>query len=751
MSPESPADLNTIIEMARRTSETGQSDEAARLWRQVLALDKNNIEAQKFLQSYSQRRLSEQTIGRRISELRIKATSNQLTELKDALRIAHELLSSEVLDETSFETVAHLEREAKDKLENIRAVAGEIESMAALGLLKEAIAELERLIRYGVGEIVDREGNIVPSSLKLAEYNQAYAAHCTTKASEYLARAELSLPSYPKVAADILSKALTEFDRADAEMRAAVERRLMEVQEQISRWERAKELVQEGIQERDPTKRLQLFKSALIHYPHFEGIRELVEEAEKDVCAVLLFDLKHKVLEGKQLLEDGRFDQALELANQGRREALLAPDICRSLFTNLDNYLLEIDEITAEARRAIGQQRAKRDDIIKHLNRVKYLIGQGAYDEAETALTSVLNQITDPDLLDQTSRLQVRISAERKIASLLQELQAAITNQEIERAEELLATIPEDVAVENAQLVALRQQLNIAKEQWLKKQKDTEEQIRLIVDNAVVFCQQRLFVASIKTLQQVTSLVNDLPQERRAHWETLLLGVREQVSHASKVWSDYAQARTYVWEAEGTQKAEYVEEAIQLLLRVMRYQPVDTVVGSIQQEARELYDRVLLGVSVMQGNLDEVEKRLLMIMATKPDDSSVIRRLHSVRATKYLQTFAEQADERRRIARREAQGWYIASLVSGVIFAGLFVFAVLHVLLTHPENTLSYLTPLYTFVPGLLSALFLKQYEDANKRLDEEQSRLWEQIKEFQNKQLNEPGSVSYQPSISHP
>jgi hypothetical protein len=49
-------------------------------------------------------------------------------------------------------------------------------------------------------------------------------------------------------------------------------------------------------------------------------------------------------------------------------------------------------------------------------------------------------------------------------------------------------------------------------------------------------------------------------------------------------------------------------------------------------------------------------------------------------------------------------------------------------------------------VPGILSALFLKQYNGANQRLDAEQRLLWEQVENFERKQLDELIAARPQP-----
>ncbi len=403
----------------------------------------------------------------------------------------------------------------------------------------------------------------------------------------------------------------------------------------------------------------------------------------------------------------------------------------------------QIDDLWDVIREWYGRQ----EHIRRVLYRVERIISEGDYDEAEKLLIDVPSEASiESGLRQQVQEMLQRISLLRETATLLETVRTALQNDELDNAESLLAALPQQAATEDARIVGLRQQLTQAKERRRRRLEGIEAQINILFEGTSNLYHRRLFVTSNETLDRIPPIINELPQERRAQREVQVSTLRTEIADAATVWSDYAQARAHIWEAQGTQQADYMKEATQLLLRVIQIPPVGAVVSAIQQEARELYDGILLGISVMQGNLEEVEKRLIMMLAMNPHDVNVVLSLHRVQATKYLRSFAEQADETRRMARREARSWYIASLVSGVIFAGLFIFAVLYVLLARPDDTLSYLAPLYTFVPGILSALFLKQYNGANQRLDAEQRLLWEQVENFERKQLDELIAARPQP-----
>ena len=149
--------------------------------------------------------------------------------------------------------------------------------MAGLGQLKGAISQLEDFINKGVFEFEDREGQIIPTSDKLREYNQEYAAFCTQKAREYLDRSQLSLPAFPKAADDVLKQALEQFDKADPGVRTELERRRAEVGELITRWDLANSLIAEATAQQDPEKRLGLLQQAVTTYDGVENLKVMLE------------------------------------------------------------------------------------------------------------------------------------------------------------------------------------------------------------------------------------------------------------------------------------------------------------------------------------------------------------------------------------------------------------------------------------------------------------------------------------------
>lgn len=351
---------------AKAAEARGDRATAEQRWRELLALAPGDPEAQRALQQRAQAVIT-QSLRNKLSELRLKANSQSLRDLDDAIRLAQELRTAEVLDEATFEHVQELENKAKAKRSDLKARSGDIETMAGLGQLREAIRDLERMIREGVYEFEDREGNIVPSAVKLAEYNQAYAAFCTQKAREYLVRAEQSLPAFPKAAVEVLNKALEEFDKADADVRAELERRRTEVQELITRWEAAQGLIAQAQQAQDPHQRLALLEQARTVYKDVEGLEEQIERARQDAAAAIVHDVRVIYQNARFWLQKANLEEAQRVAVTARERA----KNLRGASALLDAELAQVDDLInqiahqAALRRVVEEARAEVERLLQ--------------------------------------------------------------------------------------------------------------------------------------------------------------------------------------------------------------------------------------------------------------------------------------------------------------------------------------------------------------------------------------------------
>ncbi len=349
----------------------GDRATAEQRWRELLALAPGDPEAQRALQQRAQAVIT-QSLRNKLSELRTKANSQSLHDLDDAIRLAQELRTTEGLDEATFEQVQALENKAKTKRADLKARSGDIETMAGLGQLREAIQNLERMIREGVYEFEDREGNIVPSAVKLAEYNQEYANFCTQKAKEYLAKAELSLPAFPKAAVEVLNKALEEFDKADADVRAELERRRTEVRELITRWQEAQRLIAEAQQAQDPHQRLALLEEARTDYKDFENLDVLIERAQQDAAAAIVHDIRIIYQNAHFLLQKANLEEAQQVAVTARERA----KNLRGASTLLDAELAQVDGLINQiAHQAALRRRVEeaRKEVERFLQRRDYM------------------------------------------------------------------------------------------------------------------------------------------------------------------------------------------------------------------------------------------------------------------------------------------------------------------------------------------------------------------------------------------
>jgi ABC-type multidrug transport system fused ATPase/permease subunit len=197
-----------------------------------------------------------------------------------------------------------------------------------------------------------------------------------------------------------------------------------------------------------------------------------------------------------------------------------------------------------------------------------------------------------------------------------------------------------------------------------------------------------------------------------------------------------------------------IQEAETLLNQLDQCTVQNEIVSAIQGEARELRKSILIGVYVTRGDLKGAKRHLASMLAKDPRDTSLLASFHRIEMTEYLSESAEQvkaiqqeiADNQRRrqddlntysqAARNEARWWYLASLLSAAVSFGVFVYAIFFLIGTN--QALSYLTPLYTLLPGLLSALFFNQYAQANRRVDEARDRVWHRAEEFERQNTND-------------
>ena len=338
--------LDNLRRQARAAESAGDSEKARKLWRQVVRLDPNDADAERNLQRYTAQKADRQ-VRQKIVELKQKMLSQRISDLDIALQLAREILSLP-LDEKTQRDVQRWEAEVQEKRSNLKAKFGEIDTLAGMSRLTEAIAKLEELINSGAYEYADREGNIVSTSDQLRAYNAEYAAFCTQKSREYLERAEKSLPAYPKAAAEVIELALKEFDKADPATKDDLQRRLTEIRELIGRWEKAQERISQATKKRNPHERLALLEEAATLYPEVEGLDDLLAGAKRDAADAIVNDIRNIYDTARLHLSAGRLDEAHKEATKARNRA----SEMRGASEALDIELERIDELMDEIAKA---------------------------------------------------------------------------------------------------------------------------------------------------------------------------------------------------------------------------------------------------------------------------------------------------------------------------------------------------------------------------------------------------------------
>lgn len=272
--------------------------------------------------------------------------------------------------------------------------------------------------------------------------------------------------------------------------------------------------------------------------------------------------------------------------------------------------------------------------------------------------------------------------------------------------------------------------------------------------------QRQDFKLAREWLQEIDDKLAEIPLERRARFVNRVETLRNKISTAEDIWNKYREAKLYLWEGQHEEGFAKIKNANELLNEIILCPLRDEVIDNIRKEAEELQRQIWFG-AWGKSDLRLVKQRLFSLLAANPREQALWPLLKSVIASEYLDRFVAQiTDIPKRMedirntqqkdlnkyndmARREARGWYWASLFFAVIAFVVFIYAIF-VLLQSKEN-LDYLTPLYTLLPGLLSALFFNQYNQANQRIDAERERIGRQEEDFVKQFSVESGAIHTQ------
>lgn len=338
---------------AQAAKACGNSTTAADKWRELLTIDPNDVEAQRELQWHAEA-AADQPQRKMLNDLRRKANSELFSDLDEALRLAHDLLTSSVLDDTFQQEVERLASQARNKRSEVELASAEIGRMEARGLLTKAIAKLEDFLYRGRFEYEDRDGIIIPTSDKLREFNEEYSSFCTQMTMAYIERAESSLPAFPKSALKVLDEAWNKFDRPDPSVRDRLELRRIEVGELIDRWEAAQSLVDQANRETDPQARLAMYLDARSRYDGLPGIQDLIEMARRDAASAVLHEVKNIYARARLLWNKGEIEEAHEVAVQAREQAKLV----LGASADLEAELIKVDQLIGDVAHEAARRRA---------------------------------------------------------------------------------------------------------------------------------------------------------------------------------------------------------------------------------------------------------------------------------------------------------------------------------------------------------------------------------------------------------
>jgi hypothetical protein len=296
-----------------------------------------------------------------------------------------------------------------------------------------------------------------------------------------------------------------------------------------------------------------------------------------------------------------------------------------------------------------------------------------------------------------------------------------------------------------------------------RRQDEAASKIEALLQQARSAWRDRLFSTAGETLKQekVKGWLCGLSEVRLASLEPQVAALREEVFISQEVWSKFTGAKELLDEGRRQNNTDKVREADVLLQQVIDSTRSNEVVGAIKDEAKDIQRTIWLGTYLLQGNMKEVERRLIVMLAITPGDASLLTTLRRVQATRYLEESSEQVKTiNQQIAnnqfkrheqlevysksvRSEAAWWYRASLFGAAIAFTAFVYALAK--LIRGNEALSYLTPLYTLVPAMLSTLFFNQYSQAIRRVDEERARVWGQVEEYEKRKLIEIEAIRAQ------
>lgn len=608
-------EVERIEEQARLRREAKAAEAAGdvtgtvTLWRQLLELSPDDPDARRGSQQYIQQ-LANQPVKTKLLQLRSKLNSMQISDLDAGLLLARDLLSSGQLEEAMLKEVQDLESKLHTQRAQLKAMFGEVETLAALGQLSVAIKRLEELIKSGVFEFENREGRKVSASDELATLNREYATFCTNKAQEYLERANQSLPAFPKAAANVLEQALKDFDKADPNVIAGLQQHLLQVKDLIERWTQAQALVGVATVEKDPEKRLGLFEHAFTIYSGVENLDDLLEAAREDAASAIIRDVQTTLQEARLARAEDKRSEALTVAKQA---------VDRS--KHLKGVSAKLDQVIEEVQRFLTD--LERDAIIQQVvSKIRTLAGKHDFLAADDEMNTLPDEI---GAHREIKLLRNEISRARGVNFVFVEAQRRYGVRDYAGVLELLEAREKDVGAETLQLDERLRQL---REQALAH-RAYQKALELLRDDPLAA--ESYFEQARQTDRSLEAdVIKHL--DTIAQWRSNTFSVRTKIATAQKLKeTDLGQAYQVLKEAKEVEslvksqaQAEWLEVRrlwSEQLYAQMKQAPLGSELAF--SLAQKQHSEEMLDTAEQRAQVESVERAYYRSEALKASQSGV--------------------------------------------------------------------------------------------------------------------------------
>jgi len=446
-----------------------------------------------------------------------------------------------------------------------------------------------------------------------------------------------------------------------------------------------------------------------------------------------------RLLRAQEALERGDFQIALG-SLMSIEEEFYAP--AKQQFPGLLDRYDEVEQVRAEIRRLRGEieplvEISSRVHLLIEDARLAYL--EGDYQKADKLLRQV--RLEDPEEkvapLQQDARDLQRMVERLRVEKATQDLEDALAHSQAvlaakrEKAyEEVLERLVAlDVRSLDDGLVGRRDQMIERVREALVAFRERQtmfanEHMRQLIEQIQSAIAAQNFILAQGGLDSAKELFEQVDRALMSQVKALRAG-NEQLREMDR---GLAEAEQYL------AKGAPVEQIETLLFTIIQAPLNTTVAQGLKKRARLL----LAGVGMTSRGVEQVANRLLAMSLYNPRDKESWLRLHWLQTQQRLERAKDERDKEladlTREVKREARWWLIGSLVSATIAFGTFVYAV--AALIQGAVPISYLTPLYTALPGVASALFFKQYAETNQRLDKQRDKIWQQTETYEAQEI---------------